>query len=300
MSVFIAVANRKGGVGKSTVTAMLAHSLATWGGYTVLVLDLDAQANASLILLGDHRWVEARQNKRTVADVITTFKLKPRAAAKVEDYIIHDAGDVVSDRGDPAPISAVAGSFEGEEREREILHAIAKSTASLAAAEQKVTERIYDLLKTFDGAADVILMDCPPGVSFTSEAALQLADKVIVPFRPDYVSIFAVNRIATTIEKGTHAQVQEIPFNERRYVTLANLCQENTKHVRIIREIAVDHPILKIRLPQINAIADAFDWRSARRSMAKKYGVGLAHIKPLHEEVCKIIESIKISKKEGR
>lgn len=298
MSVFLAVANRKGGVGKSTITAVLAHSLATWGGYKVLVLDLDAQANASLILLGDHRWVEARQQSLTIADAIA--KYKPRSATKLEDHIIHDAGDVVSDRGDPAEILAVAGSFELEERERELLHASAKGSTSLTAAEQAVKQRIYDLLKKFDGVADVIVMDCPPGISFTSEAALQLADKVIVPFRPDYVSIFAVNRIAMTIEGGSHSQVQSIPHEQRRYITLANLCQENTKHVRIIREIAVDHPILKVRLPQMNAIADAFDWRSARRSMAKKYGVGMAHIKPLYEEVYRIVESIRKNKKEVR
>lgn len=297
MSVFLAVANRKGGVGKSTVTTMLAHGLAAWSGRRVLVLDLDPQANASLILLGDHAWVEARRKNRTIADFITDFD--PAAPRWPDEYIVPDAGDVEDDDGAPAPISVVAGSFEADERERRLLHAAAPGAASLVEAEQKVTQRIFKLLRRFHGAFDIILMDCPPGVSFISEAALQLADKVIAPFRPDYVSIFAVNRIALTIERATHAQLLAIPFERRRYVTLANLCHETSQHARIIQEIAVDHPMMKVRMPQLPAIADAFDWRGTPRSLAKKYGAALPYVRALHDETSQIIQSIRTRKKEG-
>ena len=53
-----AAANRKGGVGKSTVAVMLTHALSVHGGKRVLVIDLDSQCNASLILLGGQGWNE--------------------------------------------------------------------------------------------------------------------------------------------------------------------------------------------------------------------------------------------------
>ena len=68
MAFFLAVANRKGGVGKSTISVMIAHAAAVWGRQRVLLLDLDSQCNASLILLGGQGWSEARKEGRTIAD----------------------------------------------------------------------------------------------------------------------------------------------------------------------------------------------------------------------------------------
>ena len=70
MAYFLAVANRKGGVGKSTIAVMLAHAAAVIDGKRVLILDLDSQCNASLILLGGQGWSEARRAGKTIADYL--------------------------------------------------------------------------------------------------------------------------------------------------------------------------------------------------------------------------------------
>ena len=57
---FIAVSNRRGGVGKTTVTTMLAYGLAVTGRQKVLVIDLDAQSSTSMVLMGWDRLSEAR------------------------------------------------------------------------------------------------------------------------------------------------------------------------------------------------------------------------------------------------
>ena len=66
MAFYLAVANRKGGVGKSTLSVMLAQSFAIWGKKRVLVLDLDSQCNASLILIGGQGWSSARKAGKTM------------------------------------------------------------------------------------------------------------------------------------------------------------------------------------------------------------------------------------------
>ena len=55
MGILLAVANRKGGVGKSTITTMLAHGFAATGEQRVLVVDLDTQCNSSIILTGGEK-----------------------------------------------------------------------------------------------------------------------------------------------------------------------------------------------------------------------------------------------------
>ena len=52
MTKFIAVSNRRGGVGKTTVTMMLAYGLSVARRQKVLVIDLDAQASTSIVLMG--------------------------------------------------------------------------------------------------------------------------------------------------------------------------------------------------------------------------------------------------------
>ena len=65
MAKRIAIANHKGGVGKSTTTLMLAEGLAL-SGYRVLVVDLDPQAMSSKMLLGESGLEEAIKQGRTL------------------------------------------------------------------------------------------------------------------------------------------------------------------------------------------------------------------------------------------
>jgi cellulose biosynthesis protein BcsQ len=60
VTTFIAVSNRRGGVGKTTVTMMLAYGLSVARRQRVLVIDLDAQASTSIVLMGHERWRAAR------------------------------------------------------------------------------------------------------------------------------------------------------------------------------------------------------------------------------------------------
>ncbi|MDX2263897.1 MAG: ParA family protein [Hyphomicrobiales bacterium] len=291
MTVILAIANRKGGVGKSTVSTMLAHSLAIWGRQRVLVIDLDSQANSSLILMGGNGWAQARIEERTAADYL--FEQFSSDRGDSARYIFPQVGDVLDLDGFVPAIDLIPGSLEMENYERDLLHRLSGSHTDFNRVAETIKGRITKRIEQAGMNYDAVIVDCPPGVSFAMEAALAMADKVVVPFRPDYVSVFAVDRIARMIEDAPNPRaLQEIPKASRRYVTLVNLYQQKPSHQRLIEDIGAFHPVMKTRIPQSPAVANAFDWERERRLIDKKYGAAVGMLRELFNELSPMVKSL--------
>ncbi len=290
MAFFLAVANRKGGVGKSTVAVMLAHALAVHGGKRVLVLDLDSQCNASLILMGGSGWNEARKAGKTISDYF--YDLFDGIPANARDYVVKGVGDVSGSNGKVANVSVVPGSLLLEDIQGELYLKQANQSNVPDVVASRVRGRMESLIRRFEGDFDVVILDCPPGLSFAALAALKTADKVIVPFRPDYVSQLAVDRVALLIEdKRNLDDLAAIPLAERRYTCLANYVRDDNKDYMMIEEISLVHPVLDTFLPQRNGIANAFDYIGQLRPIDAKYGDAASDVKELYEEVARAIAS---------
>ena len=284
MAEFLAVANRKGGVGKSTISVMLTHAFAVWGGKRVLLLDLDSQCNASLILQGGEGWVSARKAHKTIADYfLDTFD---ESAGAPRDYLVHNVGDVRDGNGRRPAISLLPGSLMLEDAQGELYIKEARQAKDPDVVGTRVRGRLERMIRRFEGNYDVVILDCAPGLSFAALAALKTADLVLVPFRPDYVSQLAVDRVALLIEgRRTGADLAEQPLDARRYACVANSMRGTGREQNIFDEIALDHPMLNARLPQSAAIADAFDYRDDPRSIEDKYGDATGDVRAMYEEV---------------
>lgn len=290
MAFFLAVANRKGGVGKSTVAVMLAQTLAVWGAKRVLLLDLDSQCNASLILLGGQGWSEQRKAGRTIADYF--FDLFDGTSPVPRDYLVHGVGDVSGPNGRAASISLLPGSLLLEDVQGELFLKQAAQSNDPDIVANRVRGRLEQLLRRFAGTFDVVILDCAPGLSFAALAALKTADKVIVPFRPDYVSQLAVDRIALIIEgKRNTEELEDVPLEQRRYACLANYVRDNSQDRSLIEQIELYHPMLNARLAQRDGIANAFDFVSTRRAIEEKYGDAIGDVRRLFDEVMPLIQN---------
>lgn len=290
MAFFLAVANRKGGVGKSTVAVMLAHAMAVHGGKRVLVVDLDSQCNASLILMGGQGWNEARKTGKTISDYF--YDLFDGIPANARDYVAKGVGDVSGANGKPASISLVPGSLLLEDIQGELYLKQASQSNNPDVVANRVRGRMESLIRRFEGDYDVVILDCPPGLSFAALAALKTADKVIVPFRPDYVSQLAVDRVALLIEDTRNLDdLVEIPLGERRYTCLANYVRDDNRDYLMIEEISIVHPVLDTFLPQRNGIANSFDYVGQQRPIDAKYGDAATDVKELYLEIEKMIQA---------
>ncbi len=284
MAEFLAIANRKGGVGKSTVTVMLAHAAAAWSGLRVLVMDLDTQCNASMMLVGGEGWNKARRANRSISDYF--YDRFDKVAEDESEYIVKHAGDVAHPRTGKGHVALLPGSLLLEDVQGELYLKQAKKGKNPDTVASDVRGRMKRLMRHFGMDYDLVILDCPPGLSFAGLAALDLADSVIVPFRPDFVSQFALDRVALLIERlESTDELAERPFEERRYACLPNYLRDTGRERMLIEQIALDHPLLESRLPQLDSVARAFDWEDHKKSMEEKFGDALVPLRQLHDEI---------------
>ena len=196
-------------------------------------------------------------------------------------------GDVHDGTGKAPRIALLPGSLMLEDIQGELYLKQASQSSIPDVVANRVRGRIENLLRRFGASFDLVILDCPPGLSFAALAALKTADKVLVPFRPDYVSQLAVDRISLLIEdKLTIDDLSELPFDERRYACIANGVRNvGGKDRVLIEEIGLLHPMLDAVIPHKDSIANAFDWEARLKSIDEKYGDGVADLKHLYDEV---------------
>ena len=147
----IAIANHKGGCGKTTTVVHLASELAHLN-YKVLVIDLDPQANASLHIGSKHpSEVE-----------ITSAEL-----------LVGDLGllsDAIEDQTNIENVSLIYGSLN-----------LGKTEDQLKDDSPRPSEELAQKLEILDGLYDFILIDCPPSLKLLTSNALATSTHVIIP-----------------------------------------------------------------------------------------------------------------------
>ena len=226
----IAVSNMKGGVGKTTVSVALAQALATGSGASpgakVLVIDLDAQANASFWLCGQANLQAHIESSKT----IDTF---------LEDAIVFGKSASLTDNLRPAKalsdrLFVVPSSPHLRLIERELIVFLSRRHRNLLEVERVVSDLLEQQLQHLRTLYDVIIFDTAPGISALTEAALRLSQVVMVPTVPDYVSNLGLLSFCRTVSWSSNdpaTATKRVPW------VIVNKVKQTKHHQLMLQEM---------------------------------------------------------------
>jgi len=171
----ITVANQKGGVGKTTSTVNIAAAVAL-AGYTVLVIDMDPQGNASTALGAVHH-----EGTPSIYEVLT-------GDLSIAD-IVQPCPDVPGLLAAPATIDLAGAEIE---------------MVSQVAREYRLSRAVEAYLARYADEhgreLDFVFLDCPPSLGLLTLNGLVAAREVLLPIQCEYYALEGLSQLLRTID----------------------------------------------------------------------------------------------------
>jgi chromosome partitioning protein len=204
--ITIAVANQKGGVGKTTTTRELSACCAL-RGYQVLAIDCDPQGNLT------SSWVDSDVYEATLSHVL----IEPDSPTGL--------------KAEPLPLSDAVVESPVENLD------IVPADIRLARFEMQpdyLTHRLSNQLREHGQSYDLVFIDCPPQLGKLLTAALYSADYVLVPCAADAMGLQGLSDLAFTIEqvrKNVNANLRMLGAVINLYKPSRNLSAESRQAV---------------------------------------------------------------------
>ncbi len=251
MAKVIAIANQKGGVGKTTATINLGGALAEQG-FRVLCVDMDPQANLTVGLGINIGTVE-----QSMADVLADSR------ARLEDVIIPTQTSGI----DVAPATLELASTEVE-----LFTAIGREQALHEVLSNWITDRY-----------DFVLIDCPPTLGLLTINGLVAADSVIIPVQTQYYALKGLTALVKVINqirvKRLNPELRILGLLPTFYDGRTLLGREMLEELRELGDHHVFHSIVKntVKLGEapltgrpVTAYAGASDAARTFRELARE------------------------------
>jgi chromosome partitioning protein len=250
----IAVMNTKGGVGKSTLVMALAETLAAYHGKNVLVVDSDAQASVSSMLMTVANLHRLQNDGATLVDYLVGRVLQNKET-EWPRFVVRNVSDV----DEAKSVFVIPSDMQLTLFEREVSKESLHGRLRLA---------ISALLTEARNVFDVVLIDCPPGLSVLTESWLRESDYHISPTKADYVSLCGLEvfrRFKSLNPEMGFARDLGVIINMKDPYSAT----ENDYHGWLAAD--PNNRCFAWTLPRVNALQDAARFQPVERSYIAKY-----------------------------
>jgi chromosome partitioning protein len=221
-SMVISIASQKGGVGKTSTAISLASGLAR-KGKTVLLIDIDSQANSSKVLLDDYSTLRQEQ---TICATILDRKALPVHPSKVGNLDIVPSHILLSD-----------------------------TDVQLTTAIDHREARLKIQLDPIKTQYEYVFIDCPPALSWLTINAFTASDRVLVVVSPGYFeldSIVQIGRVLSEVREFFNPTLSLLGF----LFTMADPTVNSTTSLKILRQ-TYTNDVLHTVIPRNTDLRDA-------------------------------------------
>lgn len=291
MTFVVSTINLKGGVGKTTASVALGETLACEFGKKVLLIDLDPQTNATIMLIGEDRWIDLNKQEHTLArlfkDAVEPRTRKfdldatlQRGVSNVSGATTLDLLPASLDLIDVQDILAVAEAhgFTWFNHPLDFFFGPWQSWLRLVTrlrGSRSSQELPIALLEAGIGgclaAYDVVIIDCPPNLGCIPLNGLYLSDAYLIPTVPDHLSTYGIPQIVARVRRLSERIGRTVaPLGIVITKFQANSSVHNAVRARL--EKLSDPPVFEEVIRQSNQIAAAAEFVKEQRTLRQKYG----------------------------
>jgi chromosome partitioning protein len=274
--------NLKGGVGKTTTTVALAETFSAERRKKVLVIDLDPQTNATVMLIGEEKWRELNDKGHTLAQL---FKDALHPEEKKFD-LSKTLQKRVSDVAAATTIDLLPSSLDLIDVQDELINTPVGKYGAI---------RPFDILwratKDIIENYDIVIIDCPPNLGKITQNGLRMSQAFLIPTIPDILSTYGIPQIVRRVRDFSEEITEDI---EALGIVVTKYDSRSNVHKNMERQLRQNHaadsknwpPVFDTIIPQANQSAAAAE-HSGHSTLKQKWGY-----QGLHDRISALAKEI--------